>query len=148
MDTWTVPLAAIKPSGQPVSNNTLVNDSALVLPVAANAFYAIEALIQYNALAGGDIKWTFTIPASASGFYGVTVSPAGGGFAGGAAFAWTDTYNGIGSGVSTPMNVRIHGILNTAGTAGNLQFRWAQNTTNATPTTVMANSALIGQQIG
>jgi hypothetical protein len=150
LDAWAVPLAVVKPSGQTVTGSTAyVNDTALVLPVAANQFYLVEAVIQYNATSGGDFKWTFTVPAGATGFYGGTYSGLSG-FTGGASNAWTDT-GGVtpaqGQGTGTFMDIRLRGVLNVAGTLGNLQFRFAQNTASGT-TTVMANSALVAQMIG
>jgi len=149
VNVWFLPLNVIKPSSQAVtSSTTLVNDTALVLAVAANSTYLVHGVIEYNGANGGDIKWTFTIPAGASGFFGATYTAAtSGNFAGGAAFAWTDTTPSQGNGTGTPMDIRITGILVIAGTAGNLQFRWAQNTSNATATTVMPNSALLAYRI-
>jgi hypothetical protein len=150
VNTWFVPLNVIKPSSQGVTSSTaLVNDTALVLAVAANSTYWVDAIIEYNGVNGADIKCTFTIPAGASGFYGATyTATASGNFSGGAAFAWTDTNTAQANGTGTPMNLRITGILVIAGTAGNLQFRWAQNVSNGTATTVMPNSAMRAQRIG
>jgi hypothetical protein len=149
LDAWAVPVVAIKATPQTVTGSTaLVNDSALVIPVAANAFYHVTALIEYNATTGGDFKWTWTVPAGASGFYGASYTSQGAAiYTGGGAGAWTDTNQANGQGTGTPMNVRFHGVLVTAGTIGNLQFRFAQFAASGT-TTTMANSVIIAQMIG
>jgi hypothetical protein len=147
VNTWFVPLNVIKPSGQTVTSSTaLVNDSALVLAVVSNSVYCVQGAIQYNAASGGDLKYTFTVPAGASGFYGWTATNITA-FNGGASSAWTDTNTGQGNGTSTFMNIRITGVLNVGGASGNLQFRWAQNTSSGTATTVMGNSALLAYRI-
>jgi hypothetical protein len=59
----------------------------------------------------------------------------------------SNTILGAGGG-ATVEAVLMKGNLNTSGTAGNLQFRWAQNTSNAGATTVRAQSYLSLQRIG
>ena len=49
-------------------------------------------------------------------------------------------FGGLGTGA--PLTVLIHGTLRTAGTAGDYTLMWAQNTSNATATTVYTDSWL------
>jgi hypothetical protein len=125
------------------SSTTLVNDTHLALAVVANAVYELEGFIAYDgATSPSDIKMDWTLPASATLLWG----PLGAATGGAAAYAplavnagtplTAGTY-GTG-GAYTALNPR--GRLATAGTAGTLQFRWAQNTSNATATTIYAGS--------
>src|SRR6266568_1273001 len=136
VNLWFVPIVIQKGANQSVtSSTTLVNDTALVLAVAANAIYALDGFFIYDGDAAGDIKWHFTAPASA------TLNWVSSGLASGAAgstdnvsrtaqtLADTAPSGAIGAGSSVVLPVL--GILTTAGTAGNLQLQWSQNASSA-----------------
>ncbi|MFI8499469.1 hypothetical protein ACIGFK_13370 [Streptomyces sp. NPDC085524] len=132
------------------SSTTLVNATQLVLPLAANATYALSGLVIYDgAFGSGDIKVDWSLPASATmlwtangmgtaanGLYTANTVPAGTTIALG-------TY-----GAGPPYtSLSIEGTIVTAGTAGNAQFRFAQNSSNAVPTSVYAKSRLSARRI-
>lgn len=131
------------------SSTTLQNDDALALAVGANEVWEVEASIRYSgASATPDLKMDFTSPAGASGVLAafgsvstgdVHQAPQEWSITG----AFTQTF-GTGGGVRT---VLAKGVLITAGTAGNLQCRWAQNTSSADATTVKANSYIRARRV-
>lgn len=145
-----LPLVAYKSGDQSVtSSTTLVNDSALAVPVEANAVYKVELLIYY---AGGthataDFKYNFTFPSGAGSasvrYLGLSTALAiqyGTVVLGGAGAFGT---NGTGN----ILTVDLEFNLTTSSTAGNLQLQWAQNTSNATATTVKAGSIMTARRI-
>jgi hypothetical protein len=124
------------------SSTTMQNDDVFAFAVAANTAYALEGYVQYDGAhaVAGDIKADFTVPASS-------------------VFTWSNfgtnvsslvEYNVVpqaasvsrfmGANDGTTMTFQPKGYLATAGTAGTLQFRWAQNTSNATATRVTVGS--------
>jgi hypothetical protein len=154
---WAIPntLYARKTADQTVTNSTtLVNDTHLVLPVAANRTYEIRATMIFDDGAGvGRFKAGWSGPAGAT----LDWVPDG--------TIETNTGNpadviyriykqigdtqGIGGVGGTPYSILlISGLLITSATAGNLQFRWAQFQADGTGTILRAGSWLIGQVVG
>lgn len=135
---------AYKAATQSVSSSTtLVNDSHLFWSgIPANTVYALEGYVLIGGAhaVAGDIKADFTVPSGAS-------------------FLWTSfstnvasltDHNVVAQGATvvrsygtndgTTMSLEPKGYLAVAGTGGTLQFRWAQNTSNATATQVLVGS--------
>jgi hypothetical protein len=141
-----LPDVIIKPSDEPVtSSTTLQNDDHLLFSVAANATYILDAyLITSGATAAtGDLKIDWTVPAGTTMRYtssGVVASSP--------AVQYEATVNTpgasrtIGTNGSADMGVPLRAVIVTSATAGTVQLRWAQNTSNATPTIIRANSWL------
>jgi len=136
---------AIKAADTSRTNNTITNDPDLVLPVIANAVYRIDAWLDYNGQTTGsgpgDFKMDWTIPAAASLTY------ARNGYINNSTnqvdTIVTDhsTVRSLGTfGTGTDISARPVGVIRTGANAGNLQLRWAQNTTTATATVLRANS--------
>ena len=129
---------ALKTVNETVSSNTtLQNDDALLWAVAANATYALDLRLLYNSGATGDLKVQFTAPASATMSWGGIWANTSG--------ALTNPSNNNLASVQSmggggDFSATIHGTLTTVGTAGTLQLQWAQNTSDATNTTVYAGS--------
>jgi hypothetical protein len=149
VNTWFVEQAVVKPTGQSVtSSTTIVNDIDLVLPVAANATYRIECFISFVAATGGDLKFTWAVPAGASMFYQAEHNEGGTTGLVNSVITYSDlnTIQAAG-GNSVVQAVGIKGNLLTVSTAGNLQLQWAQNTSSATATTVRARSHLMMRRI-
>jgi hypothetical protein len=149
VNAWFVPLAVIKPTGQPVTSSTaLVNDNDLVLPVAASASYLFECVVSFTATSGGDLKWTWAVPAGASLLYQSLHNEGGGTGLNNSAVSYSDanTVPAAGNG-ATVESVTMRGNLTLSSTAGNLQLRWAQNASNAGATTVRAQSHLSLQRV-
>jgi hypothetical protein len=149
VNTWLVGKAIDKASDQQVvSSTTLVNDTALVLAVAANATYKFECWLVYIATVGADIKWTWSVPASAAlGYSAIYDAASGGAFGNDDALADTDTPAAQGSS-PTVTAILMKGKLTVAGTAGNFQLKWAQNSSNSSATHVRTTSYITLDRIG
>jgi hypothetical protein len=127
------------------SSTAFQNDDHLVLPVAANAKYKLSSELLYAALAAADLKTEFAVPSGATGelkvgSYGVGVLAAG--------EVSTITSAAVFDGGDTTSMARLFGTITTAGTAGTIQLRWAQNTSNGTGTTIYAGSYLELTRVG
>lgn len=148
LNAWAVPLTAIKASDTSrTSTTTIADDPDLVIAVAANASYRFWAYINYQGAAtgSGDLKWSFSVPASATGRYqSLSVNTAGTLSPLLIGPTWTmASVNSAGTnGASNAMSLTMHGTLVVAGTAGSVTFRWAQNTSSGTSTSVLAQSAM------
>src|SRR6266699_774767 len=117
MNLWTGPLAIIKPADTSrTSNTTLADDPDLIVPVAASTTYNIHGQVFYDGAANTDMKFTFTIPAGATGVYTPTRQQPGGTFVGMFAAGWTDNLVGNTTGVGASMTITVEGILAVAGT--------------------------------
>lgn len=146
--------AVVKSATEAVTNSaTMQNDDELFAPVVANATYRVQLMLLYDAPTAGDIQIGWTGPTGAT----LTWTPGGAATSEGTSFALTSmNYQtrliteiaAIGGSTSTGVMADVTGTLIVGSTAGTLQFRWAQNTANATATNVRANSHLILTRIG
>ena len=136
-----------KTSDQSVTSSTvLVDDTALVLPLLANEVWQYKFFVVYGAGTTGDIKLGWTFPtagdlrmsgpaANDSGgtltynIFSTTTSP-------------TTARNYAGAGTAAYTSLPFEGVFVNGANAGNLTFQFAQNTSDATSTTVKANSTL------
>ena len=153
VNSWFVPQVAVKSSAQTVSNSiTKVNDTALFLPMAANATYILDMLLWYEgaALNTGDLRINFALPASTNynfqvlGFNTSGVSLEQASFQTGAG----DIFLGTG-GAGSNKGVTVKGVFAVSSTSGNIQLQWAQVTANATTvTTVHAQSYMTLWRVG
>lgn len=144
MNIWVVPRAVVKPSDQSLtSTTTMVNDTALVLPVDANATYDIHGFLLYE---GGvqnssDMKIQWTFPAGLTMYYQLVGIDTGGVIR--SATHTQATVPTIGSnGAGTRIVQSVNGTVIVSSTAGNLQLQWAQNTSSGTATIMHAMSHL------
>ncbi|MFD8882400.1 hypothetical protein ACFV0H_07730 [Streptomyces erythrochromogenes] len=133
-----------KTADEPITNNTLQDDNELFLSVVAHGWYEVAMYIDTEGDPAADLTMGWSVPA-------------------GAALSWTESgvsagnTNNIGSiklqrnDAATASGVGIiaagsvvlaRGVLRVGATAGTLQFRWAQTSTNATPTIVKTGSIL------
>ncbi|MCX5234453.1 hypothetical protein OG824_04290 [Streptomyces prunicolor] len=115
------------------STTTLGNDTQLLLPVVANATYSLFLLCIFSGGTTGDIKFDWTVPsgtvlrwADQTGASGLNTD--------------VDVYSAPGG--TTQVAFQVWATVVTSSTAGNVQFRWAQNATDATATIVRTNSML------
>lgn len=131
----------VKAANQTVNNsNTLQNDSDFLFPVEANSVYLVH--LQYLMSSGTtpDFKWAFTLPAGATAKASNQVGN-----------AWsvindaTSAVNVDGLGDERLYEIFLH--IETAATAGTAQWQWAQNTMNASDTTVGQYSVLQYQRV-
>jgi hypothetical protein len=145
----TMHTIARKSADQIVNNSTtLVNDTHLFAPVLANEVWLIHAWVLFDSGTTPDIKFAWTVPASATFSWGFPSSDAGtanwANLGSPVALATTASIAIVSLGAGTVQGVNMTGIAVIAGTAGNVQLQWAQNTLNASNTTVRLNSALVG----
>lgn len=147
-----LPQEVRKPSDQSIaSNNTvLVNDTALVLPLAASATYKFELIVLYkgNTAGSGDLQLGWTVPS------GCAIAAVTGGVNASLGAVWgfmtATTVNpsifGT-NGTASPLGLVVSGTAVTSTSGGNMQLQWMQGHSNATATTVMAGSSLIARRI-
>jgi hypothetical protein len=149
----TMHVLAYKSADETISSTTLQNDDALFFAVAANERWLIEASLMIDSNATAGFQATFTVPASATIKFGV-LTP-------GSTSLWV--YNSastpaalmnagatLGQGSPAAGNIWgtiLRGIVQVAGTAGNVQLQWAQNAGPSGSTIVKANSCLIGARL-
>lgn len=141
-----LPIVVIKAADQTVtSSTTLTNDSHLVAALVANATYIVDGYLMLTGPAAttGDAKIDFTIPTGATMHY-----TSGGVVASSPAVQYEDTVNAnstartIGTNGSTDMGVALHAHVVLGSAAGNVQLRFAQNSSNGTATGFRAGSWL------
>lgn len=146
MDTWVIPRVG-GPTTADVSSvsGALITDPTLVVPVDANAAYAVDFYAVFDGPVSNFVNWSFTGPSGA--VLSLWVTPLGG-----------TAFNELGFGtVITPIQTNSTGVnfsvpalgtLVTAGTAGNLQFLFQQNVSSATAVRRRARSRLLIRRIG
>lgn len=133
------------------SSTTIQNDNHLLVSVAANTEYEIIVRLAVNGSAAADFKMAWTMPAGCTGqrfSRGPAVSSA-------TSTADTTTRaSGLTDNFTTEINYGVFstGQLSfveeilyvvTAGTAGVVQLKWAQNASSGTATTVVAGSYIV-----
>jgi hypothetical protein len=141
-------VVAYKPgSTNMTSTVALADDPDLQLwGLQSQSKYQIFGQIYYKgpALGTADLKWTFRVPAGASGKYADNHVNVSGSFGWEQASNWTDTRSAGTEGTGKDLALVIMGTLVTGGTTPNnfCVFQAAQNTSNGTATTIEANSTL------
>jgi hypothetical protein len=138
-----VPLAAYKAADEIVNNSTTFqNDDDLFLSLEANAVYLGELHLLYNTGSTPDLKYQFTKPASCTladwSFIGYST-------AGALVYGFGGEAISIG-GTGAKLTADAWGLITTT-SAGVLQLQWAQNTLNASDSTLMAGSYLLCQRL-
>ena len=141
-----------KPSNQTVtSSNVLVSDTALFhRAYGVGEIWELEFVVFYDGSTTGDIKFGLSVPTGATFRMGVHALGAG---------AAADTFDlrsiayttgtfdfgAIGAGTVTMAIIKAMVII--AGTGGDITLQWAQQTADATATTVFANSYMKVRQV-
>lgn len=147
---WATPsssaLNIVYKSADEIVNNSaaLQDDNHLFYAMGANEEVEFEINGWFDSGTTPDIKHAVVVPAGAVLYWSAT------GFdVSGTAYndALVQTTSGTagnqgGTGVGTLRHFRIKGYARTTGTSGNLQLQWAQNTANATDTTMHRGSSL------
>lgn len=127
------------------SNSTLAADPALQFAMAASTKYAIRGKVFFDTLAAADFKWRHRGPASPTlvRIRRAWMVPGGTALAGilvDQAFSAADlalTSTGTNGGW-----IEFEGVVHNGANLGTFDFAWAQNTTTAGNTTVLAGSYL------
>lgn len=144
-----LPQSAVKSTGTARTlTTTLTADPDLTVPVTVGAVYDVELSLVYNGFTtgSGDLKFVWSVPSGATfagGFLGIanplgtTIAPVTG----------TSTQVSYGNGTGSTLWCMVSGTLFTSSSGGNLALTWAQNTSNATATTLMTGSKLSARRV-
>lgn len=119
--------------------------AGLILPVVANATYALDGYLAFSAGTTGDIKFALDVPTETTGHWGVQgtrISAAGKveTFLFVNAFGEASTYGNAGLGAGTGMFGILNGYIATSAWSGFLQMLIAQAVTDSVDTTLKAGS--------
>lgn len=131
---------AFKSVAQVVNNSAvLVNDTALTVPLpAANTMYQFSMGLRYTSNTTADIKVTFSQPAGCVSVFGGPLVDLGAG----GSISQSDWNNGVppsvlaSGGTNVIAYATVTGSISTAAATGSYTLQWAQNTANASNTTV------------
>lgn len=142
------PLGAVKSAIQTVTNatgTTLVNVTGMSVALAANAVYLADFDLYYNSGATPDIKFGLTLPAGATGSWG------------GLGYDFTPVLLAFGpidigtslafGGLAADRAAIIKAAITTSSTAGTAQLQFAQSTSNASNTSILAGSRMLFRRI-
>lgn len=130
------------------SQATLFVDDDLSITLNTNTSYVVTAAITASSTAiQPDINMSFNIPDGSSmaltfGSFDGTAKVAGSGL-----FSATTTEVSIDLPSTGLVVIHINGVITTGSTAGNVEFKWAQNTSNATEIKVFKGSYLRAKEI-
>lgn len=119
------------------SSATLQDDDELLFAVGASETWAFEFYIFFTAHADGDLDLAISVPSGATVIYGNasdtsnTVRTSSGG----------ELFVAGITGVNA--TVLVYGTIVNSTTAGDVQLRWAQSTSNGAATTILDNSYLL-----
>jgi len=132
------PVLVYKSADETVNNSTtLQDDDELLFAVAANEVWAFKLIFNFNSGTTPDIKYAFSIPAGATiDGYSLDVGSVN----------ESSVINSSGGGANTRVAVLHANIINST-TAGNMQIQWAQNTQDASDTTVLKGSYIIAHKL-
>lgn len=136
-----------KTADETVNNSTAVqDDDHLVLAVGANETWEIDLSVLYESSTAADLRHSFSVPASAT-ISGVAVGVNASGTATNVNGDLTTVSAWRGNGAAAIQALYIKAIVRTAGTAGNVVFRWAQQTQEVSDTKVLTGSVLTGKLV-
>lgn len=130
------------------NTTTLANATEMSFSVGANETWGFLMFIRYSTNATADIKFAFTVPASATWDVHAVGKDAGATLD--AQIAYGDhstTVKDFTGTTATRTSLALMGTVVTGGTSGSLQLQFAQQTANASDTTVLANSWIIAWRL-
>jgi len=129
-----------------LSSTALQSITSLVAAMPTAGTFDFRGVIYYSSSTTADIKFAFLLPAGATILWngpGVVTGGTGTGDTTATTAAASDaTISYAGNGVGTVLACQIEGTYVAGGTAGNLQFRAAQNTSDATQSVIHIHSHL------
>lgn len=129
-----------------LSNTTLTNDNTLFVALPTAGTFGWRCWLLYNSSLTADIKLTYTWPAGATATWsGMGLASTATGTSGDINMAAV-TVSGttlVFGGAAANSVILLEGEIVMGGTAGNLQLQWAQNTSDATNTSVLARSRMM-----
>lgn len=124
------------------STTTLAADPTLTFAVATNSKYLLRGVLFVHSNATPDFKMQFVGPASSTFRGEVIYRPAGVTTLSGDEIDESSDLITIANGNSNEVGVIYEMYYTTAGTSGNFEIHWAQNTSSASATTMQAGSYL------
>lgn len=137
------------------SSTTLQNDDALTVTLDANSVYRIYILLLMAGVTAGEVKTSWTVPASATGFK-CCMGPGSDSTSRDAGATTTMRY-GVHT-FTTTVNYGMNDAANfvhaveqgtvTTTTGGTFVLQWAQQASSGTASTIAAGSYLIAEKIG
>jgi hypothetical protein len=137
------PLFARKTANQTVNNSTtLVNDNELLVSIEANTTYEMLLHVRYDSSTVADMKINLTLPSGCNTPHMMFLGGGTGSAVQHAAAASPSFSTVDGQGVGTATAFDYVGTLVNGSNAGTVRFQFAQNTAEATNTTVQAGSTL------
>jgi hypothetical protein len=147
------PPLAIKTATESVtSSTTLQDDDELTVTVEASTLYRFEMVLLYDGNQSGDLRFAFVAPSgTVQGAVhrlvtGATLAAASELSMGGGDLTTAVAAGTLGTGTTTALYA--FGIAAIGVTGGSLKLQWAQNTSSASATRVLANSYLLTQRVG
>jgi hypothetical protein len=150
VNSWFVPLAAVKGSDTSRSSNTTVaSDPDLSLAVAANCTYVFSMYLDFEGGTTGasDLKFTWSVPASTTMRYNIAYSTASPAVSVSNSFTQASIISAATNGATVLQGLHAHGSIVTSSTAGNVVLQWAQNTSSGTATILHTQSHLYAFRI-
>jgi hypothetical protein len=135
-----------KAADEAVTNNTLQDDDHLTLSLSTAGIYTIDMLIRVTGQNAADLRIAFTVSNLTDGMYTYQVTNTGGLDAGDSSddITATQVVNVIADSISHW--VQLSGYVDVSA-ASTIQFRWAQDVTNAAPTTIHKGSWLKAEKV-
>ena len=132
------------------SDTTLADDAELLFPCEAEGIYVFEHRVFFDTSATPDFKFKVTGPSTPDevvlrGHYVAVGDTADTDFVD---TAFGTEHNVTGTGGTTGGYVEIVGLVNVGAAGGVIDFQWAQNTSDAADTTVLAGSHLRYLKVG
>lgn len=151
VNSWFVPLSAIKTADQSVTSNasSFINDTELFVPIVATGSYQFECFLDYEGgtLGASDIQWSWNVPTGTFFRYTWAGNGTGGGTHAGDCQVAADAPSASSNGAGVLRGVAMHGTVVAGVNAGNLQMKWCQKTSSATSTIVHAQSCIVLRRI-
>ncbi|MBI4010091.1 MAG: hypothetical protein HY361_02775 [Candidatus Aenigmarchaeota archaeon] len=129
-----------------VNSATLQDDDELKFSVGANEVWTFDMYLLFNASFTPSIKWQFTVP-SGTALEGTWFGTNAPGSVSNAVWFFNNNQEQNTQGQTNDVLLKIYGVVVAGGTAGNIQFQWAQNTATTRGTAVLQNSAIIATRI-
>lgn len=118
-----------------------VTNMAAALPATVGAIFAWRGHVFYDATTTADMKFAFTIPAGATMRWGLSALGPGGTNPVYTSITGSGTAISVGAlGIGSVLWVPFSGEVTMAAAAGNLQMQAAQNTSDASVTTIFART--------
>ena len=121
------------------NSTTLQNDDNFVFPVGTYQTWIVDIYLLLRSGAVPDFKFDFVVPAGAS-YVGTTIESAG-------ITHWINAGHAITSSAGEWIQPQLHAAFATGATAGTVQFRWAQNTAEASNTEVGEDAVLVARRV-